>query len=182
MRYSLSLLALLALLGAGCATETPSSSQDKALPDKSATDVETGDDGTVDVTTQDGITAVLGQKNDSNPSQEESEEQATQTEDGVPLTEVMLGEEPDVKVDVEMGNYFVTPSTITVKPGAKVGITFTKVTGIHTFVIDALNLNFSPSKGERLNFTAPSQPGKYPYYCDIGSHRSFGLEGTLIVE
>ena len=83
---------------------------------------------------------------------------------------------------MELDNFSIAPSSITVAPGDKVSLTFTKVTGFHTFVIDALGINFSASQDEKLNFSAPSQPGRYPYYCDIGSHRSFGMEGVLIVE
>ena len=61
-------------------------------------------------------------------------------------------------------------------------ITFTKNAGFHTFVIDEADVNFSISEGEALTFSVPSEPGEYPFYCSIGSHRSFGMEGTLIVE
>ncbi|NQV90754.1 cupredoxin domain-containing protein [Candidatus Uhrbacteria bacterium] len=124
------------------------------------------------VTTSSGST--ITQKIDTNS--------ATTTEDGVVVTEIMLGDPADVELDMESGNFFFSPSEITVSQGDTVAITFTKNSGTHTFVIDELNAKFEIAEGETYYFTVPEEAGSYAFYCDIGSHRSFGMEGTLIVK
>jgi plastocyanin len=88
----------------------------------------------------------------------------------------------DQTVEMEIGNYFFTPSTITATAGTSVTIHFSDVTGNHVFDIDELNVHQSISAGGSVTFMAPSTPGSYIYYCSVGSHRSMGMEGTLTVE
>jgi len=64
----------------------------------------------------------------------------------------------------------------------KIQITFAKNVGFHTFVIDKLNVKHAIKQGEALTFTAPKEPGSFPFYCDIGSHQAQGMEGVLIVK
>ncbi len=179
MKYFLSFLTVLALVGAGCTAKTDSQTSAEANADtqqvveqdiSEPSEVDSGDtdttDGTVDVEliTQDVETG------------------STTNENGVPVFEVVLGAQADVEVDMEAGNFFFDTKEIKVSPGDRVSITFTKNSGFHTFVIDEIDLNFTVTEGEVLNFTAPTEPGSYPIYCDIGSHRAFGMEGMLIVE
>ncbi len=86
------------------------------------------------------------------------------------------------EIQMEAGNFFFTPSLIVVKTGQQVQITFTTSSSDHLFVIDELDLSFSIANGSTLAFTAPSTPGRYLYYCDVGPHRTLGMEGVLIVE
>lgn len=86
-----------------------------------------------------------------------------------------------LKVDMEIGNFFFAPATITAKAGQKVDVTFTKNEGFHTFVIDGV-AKLPIAVGTTKSFTAPSAPGSYPFYCDVNAHRSKGMEGTLIVK
>lgn len=86
-----------------------------------------------------------------------------------------------LEVSMEVGNFFFSPKVITAKAGQKVDVTFTKNEGFHTFVIDGVT-KLPIAVGTTKPFTAPTKPGSYPFYCDIGSHRSMGMEGTLIVQ
>ena len=102
------------------------------------------------------------------PEQEEA--------DGEPAMDEVLS------VSMESGNFFFSPSTITAESGQEVVITIEQNAGTHTFVIDEIGYKSSVSTGDVLTFTAPTEPGSYSYYCDVGSHRALGMEGTLIVE
>jgi plastocyanin len=86
-----------------------------------------------------------------------------------------------VKVNMVASNFAFTPSTITVKVGQPVEITFTDVAGFHGFVIDNVTSN-AISSGTVVKFNAPSAPGSYPYYCNVANHRAMGMQGTLIVQ
>lgn len=163
-KMTLGLCALL-LMGAGCYSPDPSA----ALP---------GEDQ-------------LLNRLDETPSSEIAEDG---TEEGVEVIDgsaaLALDAEAGDVVDLsaslalsmESGNFFFKPNTITAKAGQEVTVTMEKNTGLHTFVIDEINLKASIEEGESFTFTAPSDPGSYAYYCDIGNHRAFGMEGTLIVE
>ena len=87
-----------------------------------------------------------------------------------------------VTLDMEAGNYFFSPATIKAQVGDPITITFTKSSGAHTFVIDEIGLEENIAVGSTINFKAPSVPGRYPYYCNIGPHRTLGMEGVLVVE
>lgn len=172
MRFYFITIAILLLIGAGCATTQ------RAEP---PADIETTNDGTTTVTTDDG--ASIEFQTGSSTTTQDINQTATTTDDyEVPVIDVILGGQANVEVNMEVNNYSFSPSTITAKPGDKIKITFSKSTGFHTFTIDALELNHSIAQGESLIITAPSQPGQYPYYCDIGSNRELGMKGTLIVQ
>lgn len=87
-----------------------------------------------------------------------------------------------LSVNMASANFSFSPKTIEAKPGQQVDITFTSNEGFHTIVIDAVNFKQTVESGETVSFTAPTAPGSYPYYCDVGSHRMKGMEGTLIVK
>lgn len=159
--------ALLLLAGAGCTATT-----------------------TVD-TTGDGLTAtmpVIG-------------------EDGTPadVDETLVGGDADVNVEVNLngdtvdtnvevsatvqefavtGNSFTfSPSTMTVKKGETVRITFTNEEGFHDWKIDEFNAatkQISAGVSETIEFVA-DQSGSFEYYCSVGSHRAMGMKGTLTV-
>ncbi len=200
MKYLFSVLAVVLLAGAGCAapvetevhTDLPSEIEAETTGEEAAEEAEDSaealpaDDtqATADeATTDEEVTLELeGGELTFVPAEEEIEEVSDPTEDDVQVVDIVLGTSADVNVDMQSGNFFFAPDTLTVEPGASVKITFTENAGFHTFVIDELDINFSISEGEALKFTAPTEPGTYAYYCDIGSHRAFGMEGTLIVE
>jgi azurin len=39
-----------------------------------------------------------------------------------------------------------------------------------------------PGESETLTFTAPSDPGKYPYVCSFPGHTPAGMKGLMIVQ
>ena len=87
-------------------------------------------------------------------------------------------------VIVSGSNFKFEPSTITVKKGDKVKLTFTNSGGMHDFVIDELNVKIpviASGKSETVEFTA-DKAGTYKYYCSVANHRAIGMEGTLTVE
>jgi plastocyanin len=171
MKYFLSLLAVLTLVGAGCAQTSPS---DDTPADTSSTTQNMEDTGEpIAVTLEvgaDGQAIVV------------QETETTADEDGIPVTEIILGESADVTVNMEAANFSFSPNTITAAPGDVIQINFTKNSGFHTFVIDEIDVSFAIAQGETFIFTAPEAPGEYTFYCDIGSHRSMGMEGTLMIE
>ncbi len=81
-------------------------------------------------------------------------------------------------------NFAFEPSTISVKKGDKVKITFKNTEGFHDFKIDEFGVATKQAKApdtEVLEFVA-SKTGTFEYYCSVGSHRSMGMVGTLTVE
>ncbi|MEK7632489.1 MAG: cupredoxin domain-containing protein [Patescibacteria group bacterium] len=91
--------------------------------------------------------------------------------------------EPEIlSVAMTTGNFFFDPATITTSPGQEVSISFTDNEGTHTFLIDEIGLKKTITTGTVVTFTAPTTPGNYAYYCDIGAHRKLGMEGVLIVK
>ncbi len=81
-------------------------------------------------------------------------------------------------------NFSFSPSSITVKKGDKVKITFKNTEGFHDFKIDEFGVATKQAKSpdtEVLEFVA-TKSGSFEYYCSVGSHRSMGMKGTLIVQ
>ncbi len=200
MNY-LFLLSTLALIGAGCVTnpniqpsttdsEQPAPAEqtqeittdeeggeealdDEAIEPTNETDKTISSENLTTLTTDDGLTVIV---KDTDASDDEKND-----EDNVPVTDIVLGGATQ-NVTMEAVNFFFSPKTIEAKPGEKINIFFSKNVGFHTFVIDELNVKFAIKEGEGLIFQAPTEPGSYAFYCDIGSHRANGMEGTLIVK
>ncbi len=97
--------------------------------------------------------------------------------------EVTTAPAPVKEFTVTGKNFSFSPSTITVKKGDKVKITFINQSGFHDFKIDEFGVA-TPQKQspdtEILEFTA-DKAGSFEYYCSVGSHRSMGMRGTLQV-
>ena len=73
---------------------------------------------------------------------------------------------------------------IKVKVGEKIKIEFTSTEGFHDFVIDELEAKtdkVNSGGSTSVEFVA-NQAGTFSYYCSVGKHRDFGMEGTFIVE
>lgn len=151
MRYFLAIF-LVTTFGAGCASQTPTTSETTATVD----DIRVESEGEVT------ITPIV-------PDAEEEEE------DPIVAVDVALS------VNMAAKNFSFTPSTITAQTGQQVNVTFTNE-GVHTFAIDELGLDKKVNAGGTISFTAPSTPGNYRFYCSVGSHAALGMEGTLIVQ
>jgi plastocyanin len=86
--------------------------------------------------------------------------------------------------DIEAGNFYFKPDTITAKPGIA-EIKLTAKTGIHDFVFDGAYSGFmleADSGGASESKKIDLKPGKYTFYCSITGHRAAGMEGTLTVK
>lgn len=164
MKYFL-LFALVLLMGAGCA-------QDKVV-----------------ITEVDSLT--FPERQEFPVYEEELEDNgevlgATELSLGVGEDEVEAEEQEGVVSspphEMVSGNFFFEPDRIYVKAGEEVEIRFLEVNGVHTFAIDEIQVKFPVKEGETIRFTAPTEPGAYPFYSDIGQHRFLGMHGVLFVE
>src|SRR3990167_4242135 len=106
-------------------------------------------------------------------------------EEGLGVDETIVVEEEKVKEFVISGqNFSFTPSSITVKKGDKVKITFKSIDGFHDFKIDEYGIATQQLKSpaeEVLEFTA-DKVGNFEYYCSVDSHKAMGMWGTFEVE
>lgn len=98
-----------------------------------------------------------------------------------------IEEEPagPVREFVVVGSSFkLSPSTITVKKGDTVRITFKSQGPLHNFVIDEFGVatgELGEEEEEEVEFVA-DKAGTFEYYCSIGNHRAQGMKGKLVVE
>jgi plastocyanin len=90
-----------------------------------------------------------------------------------------------IEIDVVGSNFSFSPDQIVVSAGTRVVINFSSGDDMeHDFTIDELNVATSqlePGQSETIEFVV-TEPGTYTYYCSVGDHRAFGMEGTLVVE
>lgn len=188
MKKYLLLLPTLALIGAGCASTTSLDTKTTAQVDTgtTATEQQAESDSTISATTTTNADGQIVVESEgvslvAEPSVEAKAGAEATAEAEVPVVEVVLGNATK-KVDMEAVNFSLAPNVMTATPGEKIQITFTKNNGFHTFVIDEIGVKFAIKQGESLTFTAPTTPGDYIYYCDVGSHRANGMWGTLTVK
>ncbi len=116
----------------------------------------------------------------------ETTEESTQvmnTETGSEMEGVVAnGEVKEFTVSAD--NFSFKPSTITVKKGDKVKITFVNSEGFHDWVVDEFGAATKQTQApttEVIEFTA-DKTGSFEYYCSVGSHRDMGMVGTLVVK
>lgn len=86
---------------------------------------------------------------------------------------------------VEGSEFAFSPKVLTVSAGQKVRVTFINKGAVsHNFVIDGVINGPVISGGSKtvITFSAPDKAGAYPMYCSVGSHRSLGMEGQLVVK
>lgn len=125
----------------------------------------------------------------SEPPQEMKEEmtmtpEPTKSMTMSPSTTSAAMNEAEKDITVTGSNFKFEPSTITVKKGQKVKITFTNAGGMHDFVIDEFNVKtkmIQTGQSDTVEFT-PDKTGTFQYYCSVGNHRAMGMQGTLTVE
>lgn len=103
-----------------------------------------------------------------------------------PVIEEESVSQKEIKEITVIGTEFgFTPSTINLKTGDRAKIIF-KNDGQynHDFVIENLGLAtkiIQAGEQEVLEFDA-TKAGTYTIYCSVGTHRSSGMEGKLIIE
>jgi plastocyanin len=81
-------------------------------------------------------------------------------------------------------SFAFAPSTMTVKKGEKVRVTFKNSGGKHDWVLDeftgARTKVLDAGAQEVIEFTA-DKVGTFEYYCSVGQHRAAGMKGVLTV-
>lgn len=115
----------------------------------------------------------------------------TQVTPEVTSPEVTPEETPEVttpevkKITVVGTEYAFSPSTITVKAGQQVVISFQNAGSInHNLVIEGLGINtrtIGAGQTDTIEFIA-STSGTYTIFCSVPGHRAAGMTGNLKVE
>lgn len=88
-----------------------------------------------------------------------------------------------VTFDINGGNFYFTPKTMTVKKGDTVVVNFKNDGGTHNFMIKEFNVatkTIQSGQTDTVQFVA-SKAGSFTYYCSIGTHQQMGMWGTLTV-
>ena len=85
---------------------------------------------------------------------------------------------------IRESNFKLNPSTLTVNEGDTVRITVINEGGTHNLFVEEYNERtdiVSSGNTRVLEFVA-DKAGTFNIWCEVGSHRSSGMEGQLIVE
>jgi plastocyanin len=162
MRISRLFLPLLALLiiGSGCALSSADTKREVALvpveEEQKAAELKTAD---VEVQVEDARPVMVS------------------AEVGVEVSPVVRN------ILLKDGDFYFDPTVMEAERGEVFTVTFSDShTGKHTFNIDELDIHEEIVPGKTITITAPALPGRYAYYCNVGPHRTLGMEGILIVE
>ncbi|MBI2050483.1 MAG: cupredoxin domain-containing protein [Parcubacteria group bacterium] len=86
--------------------------------------------------------------------------------------------------DLTAKNFEFSLKEIRVKKGDTVAINVTSAEGFHDWTVDAFDAateRVNAGQSSSVVFVA-DQAGEFEYYCSVGSHRSLGMVGMLIVE
>jgi plastocyanin len=86
--------------------------------------------------------------------------------------------------DVIAKNFSFSPSIIAVNKGDIVRINFINENGSHDFVLNDFNAKTqvtNTGQTQTIEFIA-DKTGSFEYYCSVGSHRTMGMRGTLVVQ
>ena len=89
------------------------------------------------------------------------------------------------EITVEGSIFKFTPATFKVKAGQTVRLTFKNTEGFHDLVFDDLDVRtkqIMAGASDTVEFTAPSAPGEFTFYCSVANHRAMGMVGKMIVE
>lgn len=134
-------------------------------------------DGTI--MPNEGVEEATG-NNESNQKDEEA--QITNKDDGKQPTVTL---DPNARVFKLTGvNYGYDVQEIVVKEGDTVTINFESTDGFHDLVIDEFAIatkRVQPGVKTSVTFVADKK-GTFEYYCSVGSHRTSGMVGKIIVE
>lgn len=89
------------------------------------------------------------------------------------------------EISIDGSNFRFVPNSFTVSPGENIKLTFKDNDGFHSLVFDNLDINLkaiNAGTSESTEFTAPTTPGSYTFYCNVDGHREKGMVGTMIVQ
>lgn len=109
------------------------------------------------------------------PTQEPTEDKQQQTQ-----KEPQPQAEQPQEVSIVSGNFFFSPNNLSLKKGKKVKLVFQN-SGVHTFTIDELGVDFSLSSAQEVYEFTPQKSGNFRYYCRIPGHLEAGMLGDLVV-
>lgn len=89
------------------------------------------------------------------------------------------------QVTVVGTEFAFTPSTVTLKAGQPVQLTFKNAGQYpHNFTVSELNIQtktIQPGQEDTITFT-PSKTGSFTYVCTVPGHEDRGMKGTLVVQ
>ena len=114
-----------------------------------------------------------------------SQQQTVQPSPSTAPSGAMTSPEAGQTVTVVGTEFAFTPSTITVKKGQAVTVTF-KNNGQypHNFTVAELNVKsetVSPGQETTVTFT-PDKAGSFTFICSVPGHADRGMKGTLVVQ
>jgi cytochrome c oxidase subunit 2 len=131
-----------------------------------------------------GLLAACGSDNDSIGTADEASDSMGDmdgmADDHGESSEVVEGAR---EIAVTASNFAFDPDEIEVAVGEDVAIVLTSTDILHDFTIDDLDAHVGAAAGETATGgLRADEPGSYTFYCTVRSHRSAGMEGTLVAE
>ena len=100
------------------------------------------------------------------------------SQDGVTATPVSTGP----TIDVELGELFIKPATLTAAPGPLTIKVHNKGAIEHNFAIEGVAKTPMLAGGESYTLMIPSiDAGEYKFICEVTGHADGGMAGTLTV-
>ena|SRR5260370_19279800 len=103
---------------------------------------------------------------------------------GITQTQTIPANAKIENITITGSNFVFTPKEITVTKGDKIQITFKNIDGLHNLTIPdfhAKTKTIEAGKEETIEFFA-GKAGTFPFYCNYGHHKEFGMTGILIVK
>lgn len=102
-----------------------------------------------------------------------------------PISSPSATQESTQKITITGNEFAFTPSTITVKKGQVVELTFKNDGKFpHNLTISDLSLatkTIQPGQEDTITFT-PSKTGSFSFICTVPGHADRGMRGALIVQ
>lgn len=96
--------------------------------------------------------------------------------------------EVEASVNLQVGENAFTPNEFTVSSGEAITIALTgtddssHILAFRDSALSAVFINIRPRETRAVTFNAPTQPGRYEFFCDFPGHAARGETGVMIVE
>lgn len=96
--------------------------------------------------------------------------------------------EVNASVNLQVGGNAFSPSEFTVRAGEAITIAMTgtddssHVLAFRDSALSGVFINIRPRETRAVTFNAPTQPGRYEFFCDFPGHAARGEVGVMIVE